>query len=251
MSNPLPSPTAAQRIAARKAKNLAPQENRWTAKLAQIQQGAAFGVDLEDVVAAKSDGRKDYTKEIQYSIKREYFTFKQATLVAYWASIVGLGVGAFAIMMVVPGAGWDFSLPTAGVFVLTMGLADLTSEIETYGSLKHCTKKKQKQYVAGEAQPVMKPIVDGAFQGHPCMTDWDCTKSAHLQPGQKGMCTTGAGLLIKAKRRVFTPLVVIAGIAMVSVAFTGLAERPSPKNMAYAIIYGWFAGVLMSLIFAK
>lgn len=226
-------------------------DNRYTSQLHDMQNTAAFGLNIGKVIAAKSGGRKDYSKDIQFSIRREFFTMKQFVVGAFWAMIFGLFIGTLLMSLVVPGGQWDvmaYPAMTIGVFVLAMGLADIAAEAEAFSSIRKCSSKQQK--VIKNGKEVTDYIVDAEFRGAPCLTPFDCTKGGHLKPGQRGACSAGHGSLVKFKRRAITPLVLLSGIALVTYSFLDSDERPSTKNLLLSSVFGVFSGTAMALVFS-
>lgn len=229
-----------------------PDDNRFTQQLTDMQNTAAFGLNVGKVLTAKSGGRKDYSRDIQFSIRREFFTFKQFIIGMFWAIILGLFIGTLIISTIVPGAQWDimaYPSMTIGVFVLSAGIADLFSEAEAFSSVRSCTPEKQK-IVGVDGKTTNEYIVDAEYRGAPCLTVWDCTKGGALKPGQRNACSVRHGSVVKFKRRVITPLILIAGIILVVYSFTASSNRPSPKNLVLSIIYGIFTGTALSLLFS-
>jgi hypothetical protein len=238
-------------------KHAEPEDNRYTQQLTDIQNSAAFGVNIGKVIAAKSGGRKDYSKDIQFSIRREFFTFKQFIIGMFWAIILGLFIGTLVMSLVVPGAQWDvmaYPTMTIGVFVLAMGISDVFAEAEAFSSVRKCTSKKQKIIMPGADKATQEYILDADFRGAPCLTPFDCTKGGHLKPGQRGACSVSHGAawggVIKAKRTLVTPIVLLTGIGMVSYAFSTSNERPSAKNLLLSSVFGIFSGTALALIFS-
>lgn len=225
-------------------------DNRFDTELADMQKTAAFGVNIGKVIAAKSGGRKDYTKQIQFSIRSEYFTMRQFVVGMFWSIIMGIFIGSLVMSLIVPGASWDvmaYPAMTVGVFVLAMGVADLMAETQSFSNQRHCTSEKQKVEKNGQIEE--EYIVDPEFQGSPCFTPMDCTKASRLEPGQENACKAKRWGISKMKRRYLTPIVLLAGIVLVSYSFTDSDERPSIKNLYLSSVFGMFSGTALAILF--
>lgn len=226
-------------------------DNRFETELQDIQKSAAFGVNIGKIIAAKSGGRKDYTKQIQFSIRSEYFTMRQFVVGCIWSMIMGVFIGTLVMTLIIPGAQWDvmaYPAMTIGVFVLAMGVADVMAETQSFSTQRHCTSEKQKvEKPNGEVEE--EYIVDPEFQGAPCFTPMDCTKASRLEPGQGNACRVPRWGISKMKRRYVTPVVLITGIALVSYSFSDSEERPSSKNLYISSVFGAFAGTALAVLF--
>lgn len=223
-------------------------DNRFETELSDIQKTAAFGVNIGKVIAAKSGGRKDYTKQIQFSIRSEYFTMRQFVVGMFWSIILGIFVGTLVMSLIIPGASWDvmaYPAMTIGVFVLAMGVADVMAETQAFSTQRHCTSEKHKSPKTGEQEY----IVDPEYHGTPCFDPMDCTKASRLEPGQENACKASRWGISKLKRRYLTPVVLLAGIVLVSISFTDSDERPSVKNLYLSSVFGMFTGTALAVIF--
>ena len=224
-------------------------DDRYTKQLKNVQQTAAFGTYLPNIMKWKTG--VDYTKEIQFSIRREFFTLTQVTYIIYWSLTIGAVIGAAIIAAWTPGGFVDVLGDNAvmiwGVFLLSFGLAAAFSEHKAKSSYKKCTKDKYKKsdtskgIVAG-----VTPKVEPAFQGKDCFNEWDCTRKNTIV---KGSCHAP-----KPKfhfiRTTFIPLVVVIGAIMTGVSFSSTDFRLAKKDLAQAIIYGIGCGNFFILFFS-
>lgn len=228
------------------ASEVKPEDNRFTKDLSDMSKTIAYGADMNKVLLATSGGRKNFTNDILFSIKREYFTWKQFALGMYWSMIVGAFIGVLVMSLVVEGNLWnpmEFPAMSIGVFVLSFGLADLTSEIEAFTGLKTCTKRKipgSNQYVA-----------EMKFIGRPCFTDYECTSANHLKSWQIGMCGHHPSSLVSFKKKVITPMITIVGAILVIWSFTTTDDRPKTKDVLQSAMYGIFGGTVSALTFSS
>lgn len=234
-----------------------PNDDRFKTDLAKLQETAAFGLNVMDVLKAQSGGKEDYTKEVQFSIRREFFTFKQVREISYWSMTLGMVIGALAVALTPPSVfpdllnGPDGSM-VIGVFLLSFGLSLVFSDFVAVQNIRKCTTDKWKatdQQVQQGKKTKGDYKVEPEYQGRDCFTDWDCTR--------KSTVTRGVCKLPKAKtpgsyvvRHFFAPLVLLAGILMTAFTFTQQDIRPNPKNLAQAIIYGIGFGTAVSLFFS-
>jgi hypothetical protein len=225
-------------------------EDRFLGQLQKIQSTSAFGVYVPDVLKAKSG--IDYSRDIQFSIRREFWTFSQVRSIAYWSLSIGAVVGAGVVAGFTPNGFPDIFGPGAmmiwGVFLLALGLSGMWSEGKAKSNIRHCTKKTY-----GYKDPKGKFEsedfkVEPSFQGKDCLTDWDCTRKSNVP---KGVCAVPeqAGIT-KVFRKGVLPIIVLVGAVMTGVAFSSTDFRLAKKDLAQAIIYGIGIGIVLVLIFS-
>ena len=228
--------------------DLSDKDDRFAHKLEQTKQTAAFGTYLPDIMKWKTG--VDYTKEIQFSIRREFFTLTQVTYIIFWSLSIGAVLGAATIAAFTPGGFVDVTGSNAvmiwGVFLLSFGLAAAFSEHKAKSSYKKCTKDKYKKDDPKKGIKEGTPKVELAFQGKDCFNEWDCTRKS---TPVKGVCKAPAPSF-KFIRTSFIPLVVIIGAIMTGVSFTSTDFRLAKKDLAQAIIYGIGLGNAFILIFS-
>lgn len=232
------------------APDVAPgKDDRYAHKLEQARQTAAFGAYMPDIMKWKTG--VDYTKEVQFSIRREFFTLSQVTYIIFWSLTIGALIGAAIIAAFTPGGFVDVTGSNAvmiwGVFLLSFGLAAAFSEHKAKSTYKKCTKEKyNKDDKAKGIKKDVTPKVETAFQGKDCFTDWDCTRKTIPV---KGVCKAPAPSF-KFLRTTFIPIVVVVGAIMTGVSFSSTDFRLAKKDLAQAIIYGLGLGNAFILFFS-
>lgn len=228
--------------------------NRFIAKLAEMQNTAAFGLNPQEVIRAKSGGKKDYTRMIQLSIRREFFTLGQYMVGVYWGITLGMFIGAVTLSETTPGGSWldgykvNFMM-SLGVYLLSTGLALATSSVEAHSAIRRCSTKPEDQFKqegAPDDTPGHPDGVEAGFSGSECITDFDCTRRAAIK---KGVCKlperSGTGKFLTSGGVV---IFLVAGIVMTIIGATGSAKA-LPKNfMALSAIYGIFTGNAIAII---
>ncbi len=228
-----------------------PMNNRYLKDLKDIQNSAAFGVNVQDLLKAKSGGKQDYTKDIQFSIRKEFFTFNQYVQGMYWSLTIGMVIGAFTIAYLgglIPDL-FDFGGTTGmfwGVLLVTFGLADMLTATKAHGNIKHCTTKNKKDPKTGK--PTKEPLVDPEYQGRDCFTDWDCTRKATVT---KGVCKfPEPNAFSKWIKKVVSPMIMIGGAILTAITFSATNKRMKNYELAQAIMFGLGFGNFFALLFS-
>ena len=232
-----------------------PANNRYITELNKMKSQAAFGINAQDAIAAKSGGRTDYTKQILFSIRRQYFTWVQVGVISYWWATMGMFVGAItmaALTNSLPDFSGSNTSMILGVFLLSMGISDMTSQMQAHRNIKTCTKDKFKStdywvYKLNKAK-AGDSKVDPEYQGNDCMTDWDCTKKSQVP---RGVCKLPKpNALSRIVRGIVTPILLLAGIILTATSFSSTDFRLAKADLAQAIIYGIAAGNFVAVLFS-
>lgn len=231
-----------------------PEDDTYATQINKLKQNSAFGVDANTLMKLQSGGKEDYSKQIQFSIRRQYFTFSQVWVIAAWALSFGALIGALAVALTTPDAFIDMSTNPGmvwGVFLLSMGITDLLSESKAHRNIRKCTRDKFES--TADAKKYGKtgkedPKVESEYQGRDCMTDWDCTRRSKVPAGVCALPKPNA--LARAVRKVGTPMLLLVGIALTATTFTSTDFRLEKKDLAQAIIYGIAFGNLLAIVFS-
>jgi len=231
----------------------APTDDRYAADLEKIKATGAFGVNVADVLKAKSGGAEDYSKDIQMSIRREFFTFMQVMEISYWSMTIGMFIGAMAVatstgnMISFTGEG---AMMTMGVLLLSAGISGILSEWKAHRSIRKCTHEKWKEgdKLYEETATGGHYKVEPEYRNRDCLTDWDCTRKSSVAPGVCALPKLNP--LSRTIRSVVIPIVLVVGIALVVISFSSTDFRLAAGNLAQAIIYGIFAGNAVTLFFS-
>lgn len=228
-----------------------PTQDKWQAAMKDMQNTAAFGVNIDKMITAKSKGQHDEWRGLKLQVRREFFTTHQVMVSMFWALIAGVFIGTIVmalmnhIMIDVKG---QFMWINLSIFLLSYGIAEMVSGTQAYSGLKKCTTATHKAVVNGVATETKVPIVDRKYQGQECFDDWECTDNVRLEHGQRGMCKHGGTL-----RPISTwigRVVTIAGVALTAYNFSTTTERPPKQDMFQAAVYGIFAGTAQAIIIA-
>lgn len=232
------------------ASPLDPSNDRYQAQLKKIQSQSAFGVYIPDVLKAKSG--TDYTKDIQLSIRREFWTFSQVNAIVYWALSIGMFIGAVTVSALTPNAfpniAGEGAMMIWGVFLLTLGLTGIVSEPSARSSMRKCTKDKYKTDDPEGKFTTKDHKVEPMFQGTECLTDWDCTRKSEVT---KGVCQAPKlGGVATGFRKGVLPIVTLIGAVITAISFTSTDFRLAKKDLAQSIMYGIGMGNMLVLLFS-
>lgn len=227
-----------------------PVNNRFIGKLNEMKQTAAFGLYLPDVMKAKTG--TDYTKDIQFSIRREFWTLGQVNHIIYWSLSFGAVIGAGVIAGLTPGVFPDILGPSAlmiwGVFILTLGLTGMVGQGGAKRNIRKCSSKK---YEYDDPNGTFKKgdhKVEVSFRGKDCLTDWDCTRGSKIS---KGVCKAPEPFeMAKAFRKGMLPIITLIGAVLTGISFSSTDFRLAKKDLAQAIIYGIGIGNFLILFFS-
>lgn len=226
------------------------ENDRHAAQLKKAQQTAAFGLYLPDVLKWKTG--TDYSKNIQFSIRREFWTFSQVYHIMYWCLTIGATVGAGVVAGLTPGAFPDIFGPGSimiwGVFLLSTGLAALWTEGSAKSGIRSCTRDKFKSDDPNKKYKKDDPKVEPEFQGKDCFTDWDCTRKSTVN---KGVCKVPdlGGFTLTIRKGVI-PVLTLVGVVMTAISFSSTDYSLPKKDLAQAIIYGLGVGNALMLLFS-
>lgn len=258
---PVPAAAPAPKPVAPPKAPKAPKDDRFKAELDKMKQNAAFGINVMDVLKAQSGGTEDYSKDIQFSIRREYFTFKQVVEIAYWCMTMGAVIGAMTVAILTPNGIPDFfggeeSAMVWGVMLLSFGISMVFSDIAAVRNVRKCTRKKWKKTdrqvreaaKTGGDPKAGQSKVEPEYQGRDCFTDWDCTRSSSVS---RGVCELPKpNWLFRIIRNIFAPLCMLGGIFLTAMTFSQTDFRPPKKDVAQAVIYGVGFGSFAALFFS-
>lgn len=230
-----------------------PSNNRFLSDLNKAKNEAAFGVYVPDIIKAQSGGKTDYNREIQLSIRREFFTMKQYLVGIYWAMTIGMVIGALTLALLTPNGFPDVfgenALMIWGVFLLSFGMSTMLSDFESHGRIRKCTTKKwdnddpsgKKTYKKGDFK------VEEGYRGMECMSDWDCTRKSSVTGGVCSLPERNA--LFKFQQKVIAPILVVVGAIMTTITFSSTDFRLAKKDLAQSVIYGIGFGTILAIAF--
>lgn len=228
-----------------------PQIDRFNASLKKIGAHSAFGVFVPDVIKARTGGKVDYFRDIQISIRKQYFTFSQVSAVAMWASFIALAVGAGAVAItadITPDLLGESGQLFWSTVLTSASLCILFVDRTTVRAGRYCAGADVKWEADGDGHKKGDPKVDREYQGRSCLSDWDCTKRAKVA---KGSCASPKPFKwITTVRTVIIPVVAAFCIAFIIFAYTQTSGRLPETHLVQAICYGLGAGTVFSIIFS-
>lgn len=235
-------------------------------RLNDMQTQAAFGVNILDVMEAKSGGRDNMTKDLLYTIQDQYVTASAAAVDTIWGAIVGMFAGTLILALLgentdnkrFAGLFLHFNMQTFSLALFCAGLLVVLTDFYTVVKTKKCTKKmldakKDANYIKDHFDMGVREgqaKVDPDYQGLRCQEDSDCTKGGFVYPG--ACAHPEKSLPQRIFRTVIAKVVLLAGIVVFAVtwATTDESERVPPVQLYQAAIYGMGAGVLASIFFS-
>lgn len=229
-------------------------KNRYAAQLDDIQSRAAFGVNMHDLIKAKSGGETDYARDVQITMRKEFFTLKQVIVISFWFGTIGLGVGAFVVALMTERVTDPFG-PNAlmfwGVFMLSLAMSDAVSGMEAHLNLRKCTSEKFKpgdHMVRKGFAKAGDYKVDPSHQGRACLSKWDCSPAVHVADDACTLPKPNA--FVHFMRNVVTPVLLLAGVVLTTISFSSTDMRLAKGDLVQAIFYGIGVGNALAVLFS-
>ena len=218
-------------------------ENKFDKGLADLQKGAALGINVQKAVTLRSHGRHDMTKDIRLSIKKQYFTMTQVMQMLLWGIIIGMFIGALSVATTAPNAMmltgtktspkiWSIAVISAGVSAAVMGRL-------TRPTIHKCSKEK-------------KYKVPEEYKGNECLEDSDCTDQVK---NPYGACRSPKlGTTSRYVQTAFPMTAIFFGVVLYLFSNPKNDEGddipPHTTDIVQSSIYGMFAGSMLMIIFS-
>lgn len=228
------------------------EDDRFAKALKDMKDTAMFGLNVDDVITAKSKGVHDDWRQLRMQVRIEFFTFKQVMVIMFWGFIAGMFVGTISMAFSTPNAKWNVGndvLMNLGLFFLCMGISTVINGTQTYSGPKTCTDKKKWSIAPLQVKYQENYIVDDEHRGMQCFTDRDCTAAKMPLPHQYGMCQHA----VPRRRRISNKLgliVAITGLVMTIFTYATRDYRPPKRDTLQSVVYGIFFGLAQAIIFS-
>lgn len=204
-----------------------------------MQDTAVWGINIQKVLKAKSGGQHDFTKNIELSMKREFFTMMQYGQGIWWGLIIGLFAGMVIITAAAPNLSFDMGdqgTQLIGVLLLVASIVYFVTINFAHSGITKCVGKDY------------KTKLEPKYWGKACMSNQDCTASDRITPY---MCTHPSGRIRRFMHGPFKWIFLLFGIGAYLVTSTGEGYNPQAVHTWQAVIYGLFTGTIMIFIFSN
>jgi MFS family permease len=235
-----------------------PIGDRHKDKLAEIAATAVWGVNIGDVVEAKTG--ENFTKNIKRAITMEYFTQTQFVSGLYWSIIIGMFIGAILVVLFSDEVGWRMTKKTTVVFSFAFFWGWLFSYGMASRSYKKCDSSKNADgsFKIKGIDPRRRSTDDG---GKPdmqhCLDDDDC--SIGTKPSAGSCKATKPPKFVHWARNLGGLVSLVIGIiALIQVGprwdgFGNIFNFWVPRDLSstdtfLSIIFGFFGGTLWTIL---